>query len=275
MIRNFIFFIFALGLSLSCSAQEAFSYPGGVAELIVSKESETTPDVRFGLNEPIIMEYENYWRVLIGLDLKTLPGEYITYIKSDNEGASDVYEKIIVKQHIYPFIEHLELGEKTSHKAVLKKHESYSDLDYNNTQQPSLPLMWPLEGSWSNNFGHKLYDSKRSKLHIPNAIALNTTKLSIVVAPQTAIVSKIETSDAGLSTVFLDHGRGLYSILSGLSNLTVELGNGIVAGAVIGKLTAGKNGESSSSASITKTLVWQTVINNTYVDPQVLTKLTP
>lgn len=273
MIKTIALFVAVFGVSVNCSSQEAFSYPGGVAELRISKESEHLPDVRFGLNEPVILEYKNHWRILIGLGLDTLPGEYIAYIKSDNEGASGIYEKVIVKQHIYPFKEHRELDDKTSRQAVLKTHESYSDLDYSNTQQPSLPLKWPLEGSWSNNFGHKLYDTKSDTLHTPNAIVFHASKLTIVVAPQTAIVSKVEISDSGQATVFLDHGRGLYSILSGLSDLTVELGNGIVAGAVIGKLTVDINAKENNASS--NRLVWQTVLNKTFVDPQVLTKLEP
>lgn len=265
----------ALASDVNCFAAENFSYPGGVAELTIAKQSDDLPDVKFGLNEPVVMEYSSYWRILIGLSLETLPGDYVSYIKPAIEGASGQYEKVIVKQHIYPFSEYSELNAKTSQQAILKTHKSFSDIDFSNTQQPSLPLQWPLEGRWSNNFGHKLYDLKHATLHIPNAIVISTTRLSSVIAPQSAIVSKIETSDSGVSTVFLDHGRGLYSILSGLSDLTVELGNGIVSGAVIGKLPAGSDETSNDSSPATRTLIWQTVMNNTYVDPQVLTKMNP
>ena len=112
-------------------------------------------------------------------------------------------------------------------------------------------------------------------LHIPNAIVIHPTKLTTVVSPQSAIVSKIAISKSGLSTVFLDHGRGLYSILSGLTDLAVEPGNGLVSGAVIGKLRVEQDRAHSSSSVISKRLIWQTVINKSYVDPQLLTKLEP
>ena len=276
MSRQLTLVIVIFSALLKPAAADTYSYPGGVAELVVVKQSDDIPDVKFGTNEPVIIEYRDHWRILIGLSLKTLPGEYVAYIKPSIEGVSGRHEKIIVKQHIYPFSEHPRLDSKISKQAVVKTHQSFSDLDYSNTQQPSLPLRWPVEGSWSNNFGHTLYDAKRETLLIPNAIVITTTKLSPIVAPEAAIVSKIETSEStGLSTVFLDHGRGLYSILSGLSDLTVELGNGIVAGAVIGKLTVRNNQTSGNSILNTQTLVWQTVINKTYVDPNILTKLEP
>jgi len=203
--------IFGLALNFKSHA-DTFNYPGGVAQFTILKQTDTLPDVKFGLNEPVVMEYPDHWRILVGLGLETLPGDYVAYMKPAIEGAPGQYKKIIVKQQV----------------------------DFSNTQQPTLPLRLPLEGNWSSNFGHKLYDIKKKVLHIPNAIVLSATQLSTVVAPQTAIVSKIETSSSGLSTIFLDHGRGLYSILSGLDDITVEVGNGIVAGAVIGKLLTRK-----------------------------------
>jgi hypothetical protein len=264
-----------VSVALDCLADDRFSHPGGVAQLIITKDSTDIPEVQFGLNEPVIMEYSDHWRILIGLSLETLPGEYVAYIKSGLKGSSGQYEKIIVEQHNYPFREYSSLKGEIGRQAVRKIDDTFSDIDFSNTQQPSLPLAWPLEGNWSNNFGHKLYDSKREILHTPNAIAISASKLSTVVAPQTAIVSKIDTSENGTSTVYLDHGRGLYSILSGLSDITIELGNGIVAGAVIGKLAALRQGTQDDPSSADRTLVWQTVINNAYVDPQVLTQLEP
>lgn len=275
--KRFIFLIVAACVAEYSAhpATDSYNYPGGVVQFNLAKDSETLPDVKFGLKNPIVMEYPNRWRILIGLSLDTLPGEYVAYIKPSIDGASGQYEKVVVEQHIYPFSEYSELDSLLSQQAVFKTHTSFSDLDFSNTRQPSLPLIWPLEGNWSNNFGHKLYDPERSKLHTPNAIVIRAEKLSTVVAPQTAIVSKIEISESGLSTVFLDHGRGLYSILAGLSDLTVELGNGIVAGAVIGKLTGPDNVSTNESSLIASTLVWQTVMNRTYVDPQILINLEP
>ncbi len=275
--KRFIFLIIAAcAINYNAhSATDRYNYPGGVVQLNLAKDSETLPDVKFGLKDPIVMEYPNHWRVLIGLSLDTLPGEYVAYIKPSIEGASGQYEKVVVEQHIYPFSEYSELNSLLSQQAVFKTHTSFSELDFSNTRQPSLPLRWPLEGNWSNNFGHKLYDSEQSKLHTPNAIVIRAEKLSTVVAPQTAIVSKIEVSESGTSTVFLDHGRGLYSVLAGLSDLTVELGNGIVAGAVIGKIAGPNNDPTNESTLIASTLVWQTVMNSTYVDPQILINLEP
>lgn len=261
--------------SFNSFANDNFSHPGGIAELTITKNSTDTPEVMFGINEPVVIEYTDYWRILVGLSLETLPGEYVVYIKSGVNGSTVQFQKIIVQQNNYPFREYSDQNDVINRHVVVKTTDSFSDIDYSNTRQPSLPLRWPIEGSWSNNFGHKLYDSKLAALHTPNALVISVTELSTVVSPQTAIVSKIDTSASGISTVYLDHGRGLYSILSGLSDITVDVGNGIASGAVIGTLLASAGSASDQPASAGQTLIWQTVMNNAYVDPQLLTQLEP
>ncbi len=272
---SLIIVVAGLSITLNSVANDKFSHPGGVAQLTIPKSSSDTPEVKFGLNEPVVIEYPDYWRILVGLSLETLPGEYVVYIKSGVDGSTVEYKKIVVKQNDYPFREYSDRNSIVNHHAAIKAANSFSELDYSNTQQPSLPLRWPLDGSWSNNFGHKLYDTRLATLFTPNALVISATELSTVVSPQSAIVSKITTSASGVSTVYLDHGRGLYSILSGLSDITVEVGNGVVSGAIIGTLLATDEGALDKSISADQTLIWQTVINNAYVDPQVLTQLEP
>jgi hypothetical protein len=272
--RPLIALILALNISIDSFANDQFSHPGGVAQFTITKNSPDIPEVKFGTNEPIVIEYADHWRILVGLSLKTLPGEYVVYTKSGVDGSTIQYQKIVVKQNSYPFREVAEQNDITDRHVTLKTPDSFSDIDFSNTQQPTLPLQWPLEGSWSNNFGHKLYDTKLKTLHTPNALVISTTELRTVVSPQSAIVSKIETS-SGISTVYLDHGRGLYSILSGLSDINVAVGNGITSGAIIGKLIATDETAKEQTASASKNLIWQTVMNNAYIDPQLLTQLKP
>lgn len=254
-------------------AQSGYNFPGGVVEFNIAKQSSNLPEVKFGLQDPVIMEAKNHWRVLIGISLDLLPGEYVSYIKSEIEDTPGEHKKVLVRQMVYPFIE-LDRSDATDKNwSVRIKHEKLSDIDFTNTQQPSLPLRYPSEGNWSDTFGHKMYDVENKTLHVPNSISLATTKLGTVIAPQDAIVSKTSLEDDGSSTIFLDHGRGLYSVISGLEDLTVEIGNGIVSGAVIGKLPSNKS--SANQGSTTKRLVWQTILNGVYVNPVILTQLEP
>jgi len=251
-----------------------FNYPGGVIELHLEKQSDQIPDIKFGLADPIIIEYKDYWRVLIGVGLDVLPGEYVMYYKPNYDGASGEYRSLSVEQKVYPFTKYQANQAKELQRAH-QTHDSFSDLDYENTQQPTLPLNLPVNGTWSDYFGHVLFDDKTSRMLTPNALVLQSSEETVVRSPQNAIVSKVRTNQAGISELVLDHGRGLFSVLSGVSDLTVETGNGIVAGAVLGRLIDVNRPTIRQAPVERPKLVWQTVVNGAYVNPMILSQLKP
>lgn len=247
-------------------------YPGGIIQFSIEKQSEDLPEVKYGLAELAIIDRGKDWQILLGVGLDTLPGEYVVYIKHGIKGQPGQHQKVQIRHHNYPYIEANAMDLRL-YDGLFLKHKSLSSIDFSNTQQPSLPLRLPLEGEWGNYFGHNIKFLSKKPLETPNAVSLITTELASVLSPQSAIVSKIEAMDSGLKRVFLDHGRGVYSIISGLSDLTIEVSNGIVAGAVIGKLPSGNNNSKTTTNS--KRLIWQTVVNGEYVNPLLMTELRP
>jgi murein DD-endopeptidase MepM/ murein hydrolase activator NlpD len=214
----------------------------------------------------VIIEEPQHWRILIGIDISTLPGDYLLYLKRGIEGSTGEHHSFTVTQKNYPLTN---TSESSQSEAVHRQRKRLSDIDFSNTQQPSLPLRLPISGNWSDGFGHQYINNDSSHLVSQNAVSLVTTELANVLSPQDAIVSKVETGQDGVSTIYLDHGRGLYSILEGITDLTVETGNGVVAGAVLGRLP------STGSASSPNTLIWQTQMNQVFVNPLILTKIQP
>lgn len=248
-----------------------YNFPGGIAQLSIPKLSGNLPVVKFGIQEPPIVESGEYWRVLIGLDLEMLPGEYLVYVKQSDADLPATSVKFKVAQKFYPFTNIENLG-----SAVLSRdldHDKFSEVDFVNSEQPQLPLRLPVKGDWKDVFGSVAATndqlSSSTESLVQNYVYLNSTNLSIITAPQNAMVSRIIQSDGSqaLATVFLDHGRGVYSILNGVADLSVEVGNGVVAGAVIGKLPSSLNPDQPS------TLIWQSIVNGVYVNPLILTEL--
>ncbi len=256
------------------ASEETFNFPGGIIELELEKQSDQIPDIKFGLANPVIIEYKDYWRVLIGIGLDILPGEYVMYYKPNYDGASGEYKSLLVRQKVYPFTKYQASQAKELRRAY-RTHDSFSDLDYENTQQPSLPLSMPVKGIWSENFGHILFNDKTSSMLTPNALVLQSSEETVIRSPQNAIVSKVRTDQTGISELVLDHGRGLFSILSGVSDLTVETGNGIVAGAVLGRLKGDDKPTIRQAPAEPPQLIWQTVVNGAYVNPIILSQLKP
>lgn len=245
------------------AAAQNFNFPGGVADLKLSKQHPDLPEIKYGIREPVIIDMNTHWRVLVGLSLQTLPGEYVLYTKHAGKDVSAQHEKFEVRQLSYPYHDE----QTRSLHGLRREHDSFSSIDFSNTQQPQLPLRYPIQGKWDDYFGHTLKGVDSEELVVQNLVSLTTTELLSVIAPQNAIISKIDTNEAQISTIYLDHGRGLYSIISGVSDLSVEAGNGVVAGAVIGKLP------SNSSNGEPKQLTWQSVLNGVYVNPIILTQL--
>ena len=236
-------------------------FPGGYIDLKLDKVNDKLPEIKFGLREPAIIDKQSHWQVLIGLDLKLLPGQYVLYVKHEDDNASGEHKTIEVRQKVYPF---QDLSEDDSVNSVdFYPQPEISQIVFSNTQQPFLPLTTPLQGDWNRQFGYQwiLEDDVVTN----NAISIVARQYSPVVAPQNAIISNIIMDQRELATVVLDHGRGLYSILRGLTDLTVDIGNGVVSGAVLGRLPA-------SSEDAQGKLVWQVLLNGVFIDPKLLTK---
>lgn len=266
----------SLLISVACTTANAqdtvsinseFSFPGGFVELTIDKQSDELPIARFGIHEPIVIQEKSSWRIIVGLSLETLPGDYVVYVKRATKGSPAFNLKFTVAQKKYPLAEQLISPQQTQEvKGVLS---SLSDIDFSNSVEPSLPLRLPFNGDWLDEFGtiHQVQDGT---FVAQNQLRHQAAPLSTVQAPQNAIVSLIKTSSDGTSTMVLDHGRGLYSIISGFGDLTVETGNGVVAGAVLGRVQATGVNDANSQARQTSMLGWQLVINSNYVNPLLL-----
>jgi len=262
-VRNVALAILLLAL-LPSKARSQSNYPGGIVELKIPKQSSELPEVRYGLREPVIIETKTHWRVVIGIGLETLPGEYLVYVKRATQRSESEYLKIDIEQKEYP---QFDSHEGNISETLIRSRKKVSDIDFSNTQQPDFPLELPADGDWNDTFGQQIYQQREGQLASLNGISMTTTKLATVISPQNAIVTRIEVGNSNLSTVYLDHGRGLISILQGLTDITVEPGNGVVVGAVLGKLPGAKSNAEPSK------LIWQTQINGAFVNPLLLTNL--
>jgi hypothetical protein len=253
------------------NSTRSYNFPGGIAQLRLPKLSSSLPVVKFGTAEPPITESENHWRILIGLDLAMLPGEYLVYVKHSDVDLAATSLKFHVIQKTYPVTYIDDLRSAVHAKDV--NHDKFSEIDFENSEQPHLPLKRPIDGTWVDVFGSVVSSndplSKISETLVQNYVYFSSTELKMVTAPQNAMVSRIiqGPEPEGLATVFLDHGRGVYSILSGVADLSIEVGNGLIAGAVIGKLPSSLNTDQPS------TLIWQSVVNGVYVNPLILAEL--
>jgi len=260
-----------------------FNFPGGVAELWLPKHSEDLPVVRYGLAEPAILDAGERWRVLIGLDLERLPGDYVVYIRQETEEDASQFAKFQVRHRNYA------LNSKSSNTRNTKliklpSYDELSELGFNNSQPPLLPMQLPFTAKWNTDFGQRVMAQNGNSTQTQRYTFAAATVRTLVKAPQQGIVSKIVSHKDGKTDIVIDHGRGIYSILFGLSDLAVDLGNGVIAGAVIGKvpeLNSVKRANDSNNTingdnvkpAPSSTVYWQVQLNGVFVNPLILTKL--
>lgn len=264
-----------------------FSFPGGLADLRWHKDSEVEPTVKYGLQDVIVFAAGDEWRALIGLDIQTSPGDYVLHVKAAAQESPAYGLVFSVTQKNYTSVD---ADSNALPSSDLIEVNNLSELSFINTAPPSLPWQPPLETTWDNRFGqYWMADNGSTHLYrnwlSPQSINTDTgtasgsdsassslaTPYSPVVAPQQGIVSKVvqqesatESSAPEMVTLVIDHGRGLYCILSGVQDITVELGDGIAAGAVLGKVR---------QAQSHKDFRWQCVMNGAYINPLILTQI--
>ncbi len=269
-----------------------FSYPGGVALLKLPKTSNSLPSVRYGLKEPAILDQGSHWLVLLGIGLDQLPGEYVVYTRQTGESESAQFKKFEVIHKNYP----LESSESAQRKDIAKI-DALSELDFSNTQPPKLPMQLPFEAQWDEQFGKLTVSNKDADSLVQNHSSARAATNTLVKAPQQGIISNIIDAPKGAigntKVLVIDHGRGIYSLLHGVTDLAVEIGNHVVTGAVVAKVPApGGTRSGAGRASVTgispkqrlnrdnrnantdmARVFWQVQLNDVLVNPLILTKL--
>ncbi len=277
--------------------EQQWNFPGGLLDLSWDKHSDELPTVKFGLQEPVVVDDGLRWRAIVGLGLETVPGEYLLYVKPGDSEEPAFALTFSVTQKRY------ELQQDIRNFDVrFSTMESVTELDFSNSVPPALPWRLPVEAQWEDSFGHHIVadvddeESIQQNFVILPEASLTSRANQAVVAPQNGIVSRIfepqasTAANTNLKSICIDHGRGLYSILHNVEDLTVELGNGVIGGAVIGKLRSARNIEtdrrssvassvltpdqsSTSNNSLARSLIWQCVLNKAYINPLILTQI--
>ncbi len=265
-----------LVMQFSAKVFAQFSYPGGVAEILLPKTTPQPPLVRYGLKEPAVIETERNWRVLVGIALDQLPGDYVVYSRQTDTDEAAVFTEFQVEHKQYVAIPLTSKDLLTLDSVPLL--QDYSELDFHNTQPPRLPMQLPIDGDWNKNFGRIAYsdrisDGGNTEERLQNHSFIVSSPLTLIRAPQAGIVSKLITTEAGLSTLVIDHGSGVQSVLHGLSDITVELGNGVTAGAVLAKVPRLDNDQTKNTSTLSHIVYWQVRMNGVFVDPLLMTKL--
>ena len=238
-------------------------YPGEILSLTYQRIVGQIPEFYFGRKRLVAIAEGEKWRVFVGIATDMIPGRYVIIVNQpdlNNERinftvkpSQDVLStQTKVNRSSYSILNRLQSRQKKT--ASLFK---LPDLPWANLT-PILPISYPAKGQWSQNFG-ELQITNDNSLERLNYIQLSTNKPQPILSPTDAISLKI-TEQKGIYSVWLDHGMGLFSHISGLKNITIEEQDKIVAGSMISNIT-------SSKTTTPHTIQWRILFNGVLVNP--------
>jgi len=238
-------------------------YPGDILSVTYPLVAQEIPEFYFGRKRLAALAEEAQWRVFVGVATDMIPGKYVItvtqpdksnekleFVVKPSRNALSTTKKINRSSNF--ILNRLQSRKKTSSPTF-----KLPDLPWANLT-PVFPINYPAKGQWSKNFG-ELQVSSNNDLTRLNHIQLVTTEPQPILSPADAICLEITEKD-GIYSIWLDHGMGLFSHISGLQNTTIEEQDKIVAGSMISNIIDRK-------AVTPQTIQWRMLFNGVLVNP--------
>jgi murein DD-endopeptidase MepM/ murein hydrolase activator NlpD len=127
---------------------------------------------------------------------------------------------------------------------------------------PDVEFILPVKGITTGIFGtRRFYNDVEGNYHNGFDIAADTG--TPIVAPSSGKIILTGNFFYNGKSIFLDHGRGLKSIMIHLDEILVDDNQFVEKGQIIGRV--GTTGKSTGPH-----LHWSVLVNNTYIDPELL-----
>jgi len=208
------------------------------------------------------------YRSLVGIPVSQKPGQYAIEItvEGQNGNQSRLQKTIQVMEGDFGRGSIIALPKSKSHLATddelqkidsAKRSEAYKQLELNQLWQDK--SISPTEGRISSAFGaHHIFKGKAGFAHSGLDIANKVG--TPVKAANFGIVALAETLPIGGTSVIINHGQEVFSVYCHLDSISVNKGNKVDKGQLIG--TMGTTGRSTGSH-----LHWEFRINGVPVDP--------
>ncbi|WP_237173192.1 peptidoglycan DD-metalloendopeptidase family protein [Paracandidimonas lactea] len=239
--------------------------PGGVAVVPLGASGGTATYQ----GEPVMVlrDSDGQWIALVGLDLKTRPGQASLALASSagtrsvgfTVGSREYPSQHITlksQKHVTPDPEQLARYER-EHKAQIAAYASF---------RPGIPsniaLDRPVDGGrLSSRFGlRRFFNGQERNPHSGLDFAVPTG--TPVKAPADGLVTIVDDYFFNGKTIFIDHGQGLVTMYCHLSAFDVKKGQSVKRGQVIGRV--GATGRATGPH-----LHWNVSLNNARVDPAI------
>lgn len=229
-----LFFLAAAALAAPAHAPR----PGGIAILDLGAASAARPDVSYDGRPVLVFSEDGRWSAAVGVPLGAPPGETTVIVDGETrsfEVQAHAYREqrltVTNQSYVSPDPAQLErIGrERRIIDAALTRHRD-AVLD-------GIALAVPVDGPQSSSFGlRRFFNDQPRAPHKGMDIAADTG--TPVRAPRAGIVTATGDYFFNGNTVIVDHGQGYVTMYCHLSEIAVEEGQAVDAGATLGAVGA-------------------------------------
>ena len=237
--------------------------PGGIA-LLQLPDYKQDSKVYFNNKRIAVYPDKNSWVAMAGIGLSTKPGDYEFSIKHA-DGLSD-NAKITINHKKYDE-QHLTIKNKrkvnpnkddSKRIAAESKRKNKAKTQFSE-RKPDVDFIWPVTGRISSIFGlRRFFNEQERRPHSGLDIAAKEGTPIKAVANGTVI----DAGDFFFSgnMIYLDHGQGIVSLYAHMSEISVQPGDVVKQGDIIGKV--GQTGRVTGPH-----LHFAVIANRTLIDP--------
>jgi murein DD-endopeptidase MepM/ murein hydrolase activator NlpD len=228
----------SLVLAAALFAALPTAVPGGVAKIALDAPAQATLDG----NRVLVMREGDGWVALVGIPLSTRPGSKlrveVQYANKQQRLEIAVARKKYPQQKLSMAPEQAELPpEQLERYEQERKHIQEVLRTFSETGPASLAMQQPAPGRPSGSFGLRRVINGVARIPHSGMDIAAASGTPVSAASAGRVIDTGEYLFLG-RTVILDHGQGLLTLYSHLSEVNAALGESVAAGATIGKVGA-------------------------------------
>lgn len=241
----------AVALTL-CAARAALAtelpqsdpVPGGVALLrLPQSSSDAAPVVTYDANRVMVLKQSDHWLAVVGIPLSAPLGEASISIAAGNAAATasqsfQVGSRNYATQRLTVAASKVNLSKHDLARAAREQSHLQTALaTFDEPAPATLRLLPPVPGARSSSYGsRRVFNGEARNPHsgmdipAPNGLPVHAAADGRVIDTGNYFFNG--------NTVLLDHGEGLITMYCHLSQISVQVGEVVHAGSVIGKVGA-------------------------------------
>jgi murein DD-endopeptidase MepM/ murein hydrolase activator NlpD len=262
MIKCSLSFVALLALGATALATEQSLRPGGIAVIEIGSTEASAPEASMDGKPLLVMQRGEKWVAVAGIPLDTEPGEMLISINGE-EAVINVAEHAYREQRITVENKSFVDQNKEQLDRIWSERKIIDAVLTSFTESPvgGLSLAAPVPGTQSASFGYRRFfnDQPRSP---HKGMDISAGNGEPIAASRSGVIAATGNYFFNGNTVLIDHGQGFVTLYCHMSKISIEEGQQVETGDVIGAV--GSTGRVTGPH-----LHFGTYLNGTAVDPAI------